>query len=67
MASQNIRRAGIQNVEVRYSDGKIGVPELAPFDRIIVTAAAACFPNDLWEQLAEGGILVVPVEIPIPA
>jgi protein-L-isoaspartate(D-aspartate) O-methyltransferase len=51
-------------VEVRYSDGKIGVPELAPFDRIIVTAAAARFPNDLWEQLAEGGILVVPVGDP---
>jgi len=64
MASQNIRRAGIQNVEVRYSDGKIGAPELAPFDRIIVTAAAARFPNDLWEQLAEGGILVVPVGDP---
>ena len=64
MASQNIRRVGIQNVEIRYSDGKIGVPELAPFERIIVTAAAAHFPNDLWEQLAEGGILVAPVGDP---
>ena len=42
----------------------LNVRVLTNRDRIIVTAAAARFPNDLWEQLAEGGILVVPVGDP---
>lgn len=64
LAQENLQRAGIDNVEVRHGDGKIGAPAEAPFDRIIVTAAAARFPMELWEQLAEGGILVAPVGDP---
>jgi protein-L-isoaspartate(D-aspartate) O-methyltransferase len=42
-------------------DGTLGVPEEAPFDRILVTAAAPGIPAPLFEQLAEGGILVIPI------
>ena len=52
---------GIGNVTVRSSDGTQGWPEEAPFDGIIVTAAAPSVPLPLVEQLAEGGRIVVPV------
>ena len=42
-------------------DGTLGAPEHAPFDRIVVTAAAAEVPPALFNQLAKGGILVAPV------
>ena len=42
-------------------DGSKGWPEQAPFDRIIVTAAAASAPDVLLEQLAEGGVLITPI------
>jgi protein-L-isoaspartate(D-aspartate) O-methyltransferase len=44
-----------------YGDGSKGLPSKAPFDRILVTAGAPVIPNALTEQLAEGGILVIPV------
>jgi protein-L-isoaspartate(D-aspartate) O-methyltransferase len=44
-----------------YGDGYKGMPQFAPFDRIIVTAAAPYVPNDLLVQLKTGGILVIPV------
>jgi protein-L-isoaspartate(D-aspartate) O-methyltransferase len=49
------------NVRFRIGDGTMGVPEEAPFQRIIVTAAAPKVPTPLFEQLAEGGIMVIPV------
>jgi protein-L-isoaspartate(D-aspartate) O-methyltransferase len=49
------------NVRFRIGDGTIGVPEEAPFHRIIVTAASPKVPTPLFEQLAEGGIMVIPV------
>ena len=52
---------GYDNVEVRVGDGLAGVPEQAPFDRIIVTAAAETIPDVLVEQLAEGGVMVLPL------
>lgn len=52
---------GIRNVVVRSSDGTQGWPEEAPFDGIIVTAAAPAVPLPLVQQLAEGGRIVVPV------
>jgi protein-L-isoaspartate(D-aspartate) O-methyltransferase len=55
-----LRRAGYENVEVRVGDGSLGVPERAPFDRIAVAAAAPVVPPALYEQLAEGGRLVLP-------
>ncbi|NKD86968.1 protein-L-isoaspartate(D-aspartate) O-methyltransferase [Haematospirillum sp. 15-248] len=52
---------GLSNVTPRIGDGWRGWPEQAPFDRIIVTAAAAEVPSVLAEQLAPSGILVIPV------
>lgn len=51
----------IHNITARFGDGTKGWPEQAPFDRIIVTAAAKTLPDPLLEELAPGGILVAPV------
>ena len=59
-AGERLARLGYRNVELRVGDGSLGWPEEAPFDRIIVTAGAETYPQALWEQLAEGGILVGP-------
>jgi protein-L-isoaspartate(D-aspartate) O-methyltransferase len=48
-------------VEIRQADGSLGDPSGAPWDGIIVTAAAPAVPNELRDQLAEGGRLVIPV------
>jgi protein-L-isoaspartate(D-aspartate) O-methyltransferase len=53
-------QAGYGDVEVRVGDGSLGVPERAPFDGIAVAAAAPAIPPALYEQLVEGGRLVVP-------
>jgi protein-L-isoaspartate(D-aspartate) O-methyltransferase len=55
-----LRDLGYRNVMVRSGDGSLGWPEKAPFDRIMVTAAAEECPPPLWKQLVEGGILVGP-------
>jgi protein-L-isoaspartate(D-aspartate) O-methyltransferase len=52
---------GYNNVEVAVGDGLAGVPAKAPFDRIIVTAAAEREPPTLVDQLSEGGIMVLPI------
>jgi len=52
---------GLHNVTTRFGDGYKGWPEQAPFERIIVTAAAPRLPETLLGQLAVGGIMVVPV------
>jgi len=54
---------GYSNVHVRTGDAYAGLPELAPFDRIIVTAAPDHAPQPLIDQLAEGGRMIVPVGI----
>jgi protein-L-isoaspartate(D-aspartate) O-methyltransferase len=59
-AEQRLHDFGYRNVHIRTGDGTLGWAEEAPFDRIIVTAAAEECPPALWEQLAEGGILVGP-------
>lgn len=46
---------------LRLGDGAAGWPEAAPYDAIVVTAAASCLPKPLWEQLSEGGRMVIPV------
>jgi len=51
----------IRNVTAKLDDGSRGWPEQAPFDRIIVTAAAAQVPEVLLNQLASGGVMIVPV------
>ena len=55
---------GYKNVRLLVGDGTLGYPELAPYTRILVTAAASRVPPALCEQLAEGGILVMPVGEP---
>ena len=60
-ARNNLRRAGIENVRLLVGDGWKGVPEQAPFDVIIVSAAASEVPEALKGQLSEGGRLVIPV------
>jgi protein-L-isoaspartate(D-aspartate) O-methyltransferase len=52
---------GYRNVRFRTGDGHLGWPEFAPFDRIVVTAAAQVMPTELVRQLTEGGRIVVPV------
>jgi protein-L-isoaspartate(D-aspartate) O-methyltransferase len=60
-ARQTLAQAGYENVEVRAGNGYLGWPERAPFDRVIVTAAPPEIPETLVQQLAVGGIMVVPV------
>ncbi len=60
-ATRVLAELGYSNVHVRVGDGYAGWPELAPFDRIIVTAAPPELPKALLDQLADGGILVAPV------
>ena len=58
---ERLARLGYRNVEVRAGDGYLGWPEAAPFDAIVVTAAAPRIPEPLKQQLADGGRLVLPV------
>ena len=60
-AQQDLARLGIENVHVRSGDGYRGWPEAAPFDAIVVTAAAPQVPPALLSQLRTGGRLVIPV------
>jgi protein-L-isoaspartate(D-aspartate) O-methyltransferase len=61
MAESNLRKAGIQNATVVVGDGTFGLPEHAPFEAIIVSAAAPNVPQPLVDQLKEGGRLVQPI------
>jgi len=60
-ARATLRRLGYDNVTVVVGDGLNGLPAHAPYDRIIVTAAAEAIPEKLTEQLAVGGIMVLPL------
>jgi protein-L-isoaspartate(D-aspartate) O-methyltransferase len=60
-ARTRLKTLGYDNVEVLLGDGLSGEPLRAPYDRIIVTAAAETIPPALIEQLAEGGIMILPL------
>jgi protein-L-isoaspartate(D-aspartate) O-methyltransferase len=60
-AELRFRKLRLHNITTRVGDGARGWPEQAPFARIIVTAAAETVPATLVDQLAPGGIMVVPV------
>ena len=64
-SSERLKNLGYKNISVRYGDGYKGWPEHAPFDIIVVTAAAEQIPQPLVEQLAENGRLVMPVGAPL--
>lgn len=63
-ARRRLQKLGYDNIEIRTGDGYRGWPEQAPFDAIIVTAAAAGVPPDLIEQLKSGGRMVIPIGEP---
>lgn len=60
-AEERFRRLGLTNIDTRLGDGASGWPEEAPFDGIIVAAAAPRVPEPLAAQLAPGGRLIIPV------
>ena len=60
-AKELLEELGYKNIRFKIGDGTLGWPEEAPFDRIIVTAAAPAVPEPLKEQLRVGGIIVIPI------
>jgi protein-L-isoaspartate(D-aspartate) O-methyltransferase len=60
-ARSRLKTLGYDNVDVRLGDGLAGLPERAPYDRIIVTAAAETIPDALVNQLADGGVMILPL------
>lgn len=60
-AREILQRLGYANVHVVHGDGSLGLPERAPFNKILVAAAAPRIPEALVSQLADGGRLVVPI------
>ncbi len=60
-ARGNLRELRMRNIKLKHADGTMGLPELAPYDGIMVTAASGHVPQDLLAQLAVGGRMVIPV------
>ncbi len=60
-AARTLKRLGYENVRTKIGDGYLGWPEAAPFDKIIVTCSPEKVPQPLVDQLAEGGLMIVPV------
>lgn len=60
-AKENLRPFRFANVRLKYADGSLGLPEAAPFDTIIVAAAAREVPLALKQQLAPGGRMMIPL------
>ncbi len=60
-AKERFRRLGMNNIITRYDDGQRGWKEYAPFERIIFSATADRVPDVLFEQLADNGILIAPI------
>jgi protein-L-isoaspartate(D-aspartate) O-methyltransferase len=60
-AKQNLRPLRIRNLRLHYGDGRLGIPNAAPFDAIVIAAAGLDVPQALLEQLQIGGRLIAPV------
>jgi protein-L-isoaspartate(D-aspartate) O-methyltransferase len=63
-ARRRFRKLGIDNIRSKHDDGRLGWPEHAPYDAIILTAAGEAVDSDLFAQLAPDGVLVAPVGPP---
>lgn len=61
-AKERFRTAKFNNIFTRFDDGQRGWKEYAPYERILFSATATKVPDVLFEQLAEGGILIAPIE-----
>ena len=61
LAKENLRPMRIANIRLHYGDGMLGLPQVAPFDGIILAAAGLEIPQGLFQQLAIGGRLIAPV------
>jgi protein-L-isoaspartate(D-aspartate) O-methyltransferase len=60
-ARNHLRELKLSNIKLQHADGTMGLPELGPFDGIIVTAASGHIPEELLQQMAIGGRMVIPV------
>lgn len=60
-AKERLQTAGFQNIHFKLDDGSAGWKEKAPFDRIMVTAAASEMPQELVDQLKPGGKMLIPI------
>jgi len=60
-ARNHLRELKLSNIKLEHADGTVGLPELGPFDGIIVTAASGHIPEELLQQMAIGGRMVIPV------
>jgi protein-L-isoaspartate(D-aspartate) O-methyltransferase len=60
-AEARLRKLGYENIKVRHADGYFGWEEFAPFDAIMITAAANHIPPPLIKELKEGGRLIIPL------
>jgi protein-L-isoaspartate O-methyltransferase len=60
-ARENLKQIRLSHIRLKHADGNLGLPEAAPFDTIILAAAAAAVPQTLLAQLAPGGRLVMPL------
>lgn len=63
-ARRRFRQLGLTNIRSRHDDGKLGWPDEAPFDAILLTAAGDAIPTQLLDQLSPTGVLVAPVGSP---
>ena len=63
-AKKRIESLGYKNIKLKYADGYYGWQEAAPFDVIVVTAAAEYIPPPLLEQLKDGGKMIIPIGTP---
>jgi protein-L-isoaspartate(D-aspartate) O-methyltransferase len=61
-ARERFKLLNIHNIHTRFDDGQNGWREYAPFDRILFSASTPKVPNEIFNQLVEGGILVAPIE-----
>jgi protein-L-isoaspartate(D-aspartate) O-methyltransferase len=63
-AKARLEQLGFSNIQYKIGDGSLGWPEHAPYDRIMVTAAAARIPDELFTQLKPSGRMIIPVGPP---